>query len=63
MDQAILMTTDESEFGGAFGWAWAALEHLAKGDVPLDEPASRYAARKMQEMRDRFPYATEGVDD
>lgn len=56
------MATTESEYPGAFGYAWHALTALAKGDIQLDESASRYAARKMQEMRDRFPHVTEGID-
>lgn len=56
------MATDESEFGEAFGYAWGILSSLSIGDIPLDESASGYAGRRMQEMRDRFPYATEGID-
>jgi hypothetical protein len=57
------MATDESEFGEAFGYAWGILSSLSTGNIPLDESASAYAGRRMQEMRDRFPYATAGIDD
>ena len=56
------MTATEAEIDAALAYAWGALRDLANGNVPLEEAASRFAARNMDDLRKFYPQATEGLE-
>ena len=55
------MSATKEETEAALGYAWGVLRDLAKGAVPLEEAASRFAARNMDDLRKFYPAATEGL--